>query len=87
MTTATRKQVNRYNGWTNWQTWNVVLWFRNEEPLYRAYIDESNRQKFNAQRAKDFVLDLMPQGTPDMESKLSYRGVNWSEVSRAFNER
>ena len=30
MTTNTR-----YNGWTNYETWNVALWLDNEEPTYR----------------------------------------------------
>ena len=23
-----------YNGWSNWQTWNVALWIQNELELY-----------------------------------------------------
>ena len=23
-----------YNGWKNWETWNVTLWLTNEYPLY-----------------------------------------------------
>lgn len=23
-----------YNGWKNWETWNVALWLQNEYPIY-----------------------------------------------------
>jgi len=25
-----------YNGWHNWETWNVALWLGNDYPIYRV---------------------------------------------------
>ena len=40
---------DKYNGWTNWETWNTNLWMTNEESLYdeahaitAQYIDEAD---------------------------------------------
>jgi hypothetical protein len=73
----------RYEGFTNYKTWNVCLWFDNDEPLYRArqaWIEENGR--FNQQKAREFVMAMLPKGTGDIKN---YAGVNWQEVSEAFN--
>lgn len=82
-----------YNGWKNWQTWNVALWLGNDEGLYRAAIEAREAMKrdgyrgFNAERARDWVMDALPKGTRDMsKGAKEYRGVDWSAISRAMNE-
>lgn len=79
-----------YHGYKNWTTWNVVLWFGNDEGLYNSVLD--HRGRFTAAKAKDFVLEELPKGTPDMSDlspgKLhtAYGEVSWSEVAKVFNE-
>ena len=33
-------QENEYNGWTNYETWNVSLWINNNEKMYELANDE-----------------------------------------------
>lgn len=33
-----------YNGWKNYQTWNVSLWVANEEPLCRCAVAYAKRR-------------------------------------------
>lgn len=73
----------KYNGYTNWETWNVVLWSMNEESAYRYII---SRGPYSAARALRIALDLFPGGTPDMETADDFDKVNWNEVAEAWNE-
>lgn len=34
VTYQTNIQDTSYNGWTNYETWNVALWLQNDEGLY-----------------------------------------------------
>lgn len=74
-----------YNGWVNWQTWNVNLWLANEEPLYRATLAQARRNQ-DPVEFEQFVRELLPDGTPDMDSVDEYDVVDWDEVLDGFAE-
>jgi hypothetical protein len=71
-----------YNGWKNYETWNVSLWINNEQAIYEnavAFMREANPLK-NAY--KGFVINcgLSGQRTPDkvayMSAKLDYKRLD-----------
>jgi len=77
-----------YNGWKNWETWNVALWCDNEEGIYR---DRMARKPRTAQEIEDFVRDWYPNGTPDMtadnDDPYSAReAVDWDELAEHWCE-
>ena len=71
-----------YNGWTNRETWNVNLWVMNDEGLYSAMHQHSH--PWTAESARDFMLDILPDGTPDMSGAKDYVAVNWDEIAAAW---
>lgn len=31
-----------YNGWKNYETWNIAVWLSNDDKLYQLALEESN---------------------------------------------
>mgnify|MGYP007068907461 CR=1 FL=1 len=75
----------QYNGLTNRETWNVNLWIMNDDGLCSAMRQHS--QPWTAESARDFVLDILPDGTPDMNGVKDYFAVNRGEIAAAWNEK
>jgi hypothetical protein len=80
-----------YQGWKNWETWNLALWVSNTEPLYR---EMRSLRPFTPLKAKQLALRMYPDGTPDMRSVASRpRGfirymdsIDWQEIADDWNE-
>jgi len=75
--------TDTYNGWSNWETWNVNLWIMNEEGLYYELV---LRLPFTLETARDFVKETFPNGTPDMPGAGGLVNVDYQELVSAWNE-
>lgn len=70
-----------YNGWKNRQSWNVMLWIENEEPLYRAAVSFMRGYKGRAPYAA-FIkrMGMQYDRTPDriayISTRLDYKALN-----------
>jgi len=71
----------KYNGWTNWDTWAANLWLNNDEWTYRfAWSCRNRDDKFLAMYYRDLIEAL---GNPDA---VNYDLVAWDEIIAGFRE-
>ena len=78
-TYQTQMADTTYNGWTNYETWNVALWIGNDENLYHAA-----RGCYSYQ---DFLDRYMVEEseTPD-GVKFNDPNINHVEMDEMFEE-
>lgn len=69
--------MTKYNGFKNWNHWNVSLWIQNDEPLYRMAKQVRRRHKNVKDAAEslrvlldDLGLKKTPDGAPYSASSL-----------------
>lgn len=73
-----------YNGWTNWETWQILLWCNNDEGAYRWKREWLEDQRGVAPDERDvelFFRGMFPNGTPDMDSADDLDDVDWDEIA------
>lgn len=88
-----------YNGWANYETWNVNLWLANDEGFYndvtrmarRAMVanthDEATAELADA--IQEFVSEVrvLNGGTfGDLSEDRSFARVDWEEVAASWLE-
>ena len=81
---------NNYNGWANYETWNVALYLDNDEGIYnfmleglRHLLAERNDDwtGISLQELRELVCNAFRgDSTPD-GVRLSHSEIDWSEIS------
>ena len=80
----------RYNGWANYETWNVALWYNNDEAIYDAIFDAIKHNDIvTADEAREIIQDVFLSynmtATPD-EVKITDAKINWGEIAEDLRE-
>lgn len=82
------KDEQGFNGWRNWETWNVALWISNDMGLYSI----AQEFKYEDDPYMEFKKWMLVEDRPAYEKQLCYQtpdgALYWDEVvdTSAINE-
>ena len=67
--------MEKYNGWTNWDTWNSYNWITDDELMYRR-----------ACRSTDphHLQEIMEGYIKSIGDRIELEMVNWKELYNTF---
>jgi hypothetical protein len=91
MSNATTQEKG-YNGWTNYETWNVKLWLDNEQSTYNDMCSMARRatEAYKlAQQIKEYVEEMQPDLGASMFADLlgaALSEVDWYDIAEAYYE-
>jgi hypothetical protein len=78
-----------YNGWSNYETWNVKLWMDNDEGSYDYWREQTASAKSTyslSQQLKDEHEEALPELSGFASDLLTaaFGEVNWYEIAEAL---
>lgn len=69
--------MESYNGWANWETWNVALWIGNDEGLYRLARQYRNQgYRAFAECLRELNVTETPDGAAYNDSGLDIEALD-----------
>jgi hypothetical protein len=82
-----------YNGWTNYETWNVKLWLDNDQGLYNEMNEMARESKdiYDLSQTIEQVIDHMNPLCNESSMfadilRTALLDVNWMEIAEAYYE-
>ena len=81
-----KKELEKYNGWTNQATWALNLDLSNTEALYYKYMNiaEQGLETFKREALRDIKAGLLVDFKG--ESRHDIKDINFKEVYETFKE-
>ena len=81
-----KEENSQYLGWTNRETWNVMLWINNTENLYFGVVDILKNTTYTpTYREVIYMLNLEYSQTGDGVSYLD-NTLNYEELNQSISE-
>ena len=85
---VSKEEVKDYNGWTNYETWNIALWIGNDVTLHTATIAVAKGKLGRAEKADrikswfehEAELTVVPTGWQTDLLTHALSRVNWDEI-------
>ena len=81
-----------YNGWTNYETWNVALWLGNDEGAYLTCAEmasDARGAECPAVELADSIKAMVEEMAPDLGASMfsdllgaALSEVEWIEIAR-----
>lgn len=72
--------MSKYNGYANYQTWNVCLWIGNDEGLYNLAMHSSDYA--------EFVENMREMGSFETQDNVAWNdsGIDMGEMKEFWDE-
>lgn len=82
-----------YNGWTNYETWNVALWLDNEQGSHFHFVERAGALDTDAARLASEIYGYVSENAPDLGASTyadllgaALGAVDWRAIAESFCE-